>query len=333
MHPAAFATAVSQQQHLGIIPHAPIVANQGSAIKYQHPTHPLNFYPHAPSQVPGHAVMNMFSCAARNLQVEATVEADVEVRNIRQTSEVETRDSIVVELSDAENEKGEEEGEEEEEEEENARDAEADEDGASTADRASTEVRDVVEVATGKPVAESSPRRAACGVFPVLILERHPFTTQTFVPMSRDGADTRYLVIVAPSLAPGLPDVNLPVPIPPPNATGGPRLPGRGLPNLKQMRAFVATGSQAVTYAAGTWHAPMVALGAEGSVVDFFVVQYANGVPIEDCQEAVLLSPQTSAPGPAAEGGAPGQQMGVFVQVPLEYLATQRSDNRGTSKL
>ncbi|KAL8306056.1 hypothetical protein RB597_003322 [Gaeumannomyces tritici] len=318
MHPAAFATAVSQQQHLGIIPHAPVVANQGSAIKYQHPTHPLNFYPHAPSQVQGHAVINMFSCAARKLETEAGTR---EVRSARQSSEVETKDSIVVELSDND--------------EENASDAEVDEERESTVDRESTEVRDVVEVASGDRVA-TNPRRGPCGVFPVLVLERHPFTTQTFVPMSRDGADTRYLVIVAPSLEPSSQDAGLPVPIPPPNATGGPQLPGRGLPNLSQMRAFVATGSQAVTYGAGTWHAPMVALGAEGSVVDFFVVQYANGIPIEDCQEALLLTPQNPAPGPSADGeGArgPSQQIGIFVQVPPEYLAAQRSDTRGASKL
>ena len=45
---------------------------------------------------------------------------------------------------------------------------------------------------------------------------------------------------------------------------------------------------QAVTYGAGTWHAPMVALGEKGTAVDFVVVQFANGVAVEDCQEVFL---------------------------------------------
>jgi ureidoglycolate lyase len=38
-----------------------------------------------------------------------------------------------------------------------------------------------------------------------------------------------------------------------------------------------------VTYAAGTWHAPMVVVGL--AAVEFVVVQNTNGVEIEDCQE------------------------------------------------
>jgi len=37
-----------------------------------------------------------------------------------------------------------------------------------------------------------------------------------------------------------------------------------------------------VTYGAGTWHAPMVVLG--NKPVDFVVVQFKNGVEVEDCQ-------------------------------------------------
>jgi ureidoglycolate lyase len=48
----------------------------------------------------------------------------------------------------------------------------------------------------------------------------------------------------------------------------------------------VARGNQAVTYGAGTWHAPMAAIGERA--IDFVVVQYANGVGIEDCQEISL---------------------------------------------
>ena len=118
------------------------------------------------------------------------------------------------------------------------------------------------------------------GLLPIDILERHPYTTQTFIPLGispSDARGARYLVIVAPSLPPSPEDSSLPVP----DASG---LPGRGLPDLTRIKAFVAKGSQAVTYGAGTWHAPMVVIGSKP--IDFVVVQFANGVDIEDCQEA-----------------------------------------------
>ncbi|KAG6057856.1 hypothetical protein E4U17_000826 [Claviceps sp. LM77 group G4] len=112
-------------------------------------------------------------------------------------------------------------------------------------------------------------------IFPVRILERHPFTTQTFSPLASTAR--AYLVIVAPSLPPCEEKARLSVPV-------GQDLPGRGLPDLRGLRAFVATDAQAVMYGAGTWHAPMVVLGREGTTLDFVVSQYASGVPIEDCQ-------------------------------------------------
>lgn len=120
------------------------------------------------------------------------------------------------------------------------------------------------------------------GLFPVEILERHPFTTQTFVPLGLSAEEqdqARYLVIVAPSLPPSARDQHFPVP-------SGSGLPGRGLPDLSNIQAFMAKGSQAVTYGAGTWHAPMVAIGKKP--IDFVVMQFANGVGIEDCQEASI---------------------------------------------
>ncbi|KAI5922066.1 putative ureidoglycolate hydrolase [Camillea tinctor] len=131
--------------------------------------------------------------------------------------------------------------------------------------------------------------------YPVGVLERHPFTSQTFIPLGGAGAAARYLVVVAPSLGPTERDAALPVPTLPFSPAGGvphphpqPPLPGRGLPDLRALRAFVATGAQAVTYGPGTWHAPMMALGAPGEALDFLVVQFANDVPVEDCQEVVL---------------------------------------------
>ncbi|KIW02834.1 uncharacterized protein PV09_05891 [Verruconis gallopava] len=142
-------------------------------------------------------------------------------------------------------------------------------------------------------------------VFDVRVLERHPFTPQTFVPVGLAAADpkTKYLVVVAPTL----PDVQQaatgvasglrkPRPARPSHPTTqlsdaealAPKPKGQGLPDLSKLRAFLADGSQAVTYGPGTWHAPMVVLGEEP--VDFVVVQFANGVGDEDCQEVLLQS-------------------------------------------
>ncbi|EME39755.1 hypothetical protein DOTSEDRAFT_74604 [Dothistroma septosporum NZE10] len=156
-------------------------------------------------------------------------------------------------------------------------------------------------------------------VFPVKVLERHPFTPQTFIPLGVSAEDnaTRYLIIVAPTLkstqrdrddrqqpypaerpkrARSLKDRllgarpnpftndHIPTTTPSPADLGRERRPkGPGEPDLQNIRAFIARGDQAVTYGPGTWHAPMVVLGNKD--IDFVVVQYANGVGIEDCQE------------------------------------------------
>jgi ureidoglycolate lyase len=159
-------------------------------------------------------------------------------------------------------------------------------------------------------------------LFDVHILERHPFSTQTFIPMglSQDDRHTQYLVVVAPTLPASASKRHTgrpppyPTPIikkqrslkdifakarpspftneaaPPPSQFtrlhSSQRPKGPGLPDLKNIRAFIATGNQAVTYGAGTWHAPMVVIGDRP--IDFVVVQFANDVGIEDCQEIVL---------------------------------------------
>lgn len=199
LHPSS-ATSSSETPPL---PFDAVVANQGSAIKYQHVTRMVNLYDQAPSRTPGVAVVNMFVCAARPLP----------------------------------------------------------------------------------PLADG--RRA----FPVTVLERHPYTAQTFIPLTADPTK-RYLVVVAPSLPPSPADERLPVPATPGRFRP---LPGRGLPDLSRLHAFVATGKQAVTYGAGTWHGPMVALGDAGTAMGFVVVQFANGVAVEDCQEVYLVS-STSEP-------------------------------------
>lgn len=157
--------------------------------------------------------------------------------------------------------------------------------------------------------------------FPVRILERHPFTPQTFVPVGLSAQDqtTAYLVIVAPTMSTTSKTTNRPPPYSqqaptrreslaeifagarpspltnssdPPSSTAsspGPQFPkGPGEPDLSRARAFLANGSQAVTYGPGTWHAPMVVLGAKA--IDFVVVQYVNDVGLEDCQEMEIKS-------------------------------------------
>lgn len=156
-------------------------------------------------------------------------------------------------------------------------------------------------------------------LFDVKILERHPFTPQTFIPLGVGKEEqTYYLVIVAPTLpnrsweerASRLPPYPTPEPrrrrslrerllgarpnpftndfssstTPSDTLDGKATKPkGPGPPDLDNIRAFIARGDQAVTYGPGTWHAPMVALGERP--IEFVVVQHANGVAEEDCQE------------------------------------------------
>lgn len=128
----------------------------------------------------------------------------------------------------------------------------------------------------GKPgkVQSSSSSSSSSSYFEVNILERHPYTTQTFAPLSTSGSKSSegqhcYLVIVAPNLKTAPASLESSVSNP---------------PDLLGLKAFVATTNQAVTYGAGTWHAPMVALGQEGMALDFVVTQFKNGVGSEDCQ-------------------------------------------------
>ncbi|KAK9451184.1 ureidoglycolate hydrolase [Limtongia smithiae] len=95
------------------------------------------------------------------------------------------------------------------------------------------------------------------------VLEQHPFSTQTFLPMGVHAGDIAYLVICAQA---------------------GPD----GLPDLTTVEAFLANGNQAVTYGPGTWHAPMISLK---EVIDFGVLINENGVALEDCRE-VHIAPR-----------------------------------------
>lgn len=104
---------------------------------------------------------------------------------------------------------------------------------------------------------------AARHTYTAKVLERHPFSTQTFVPMAL-CLDRAYLVIVARSH------------------------PSTQLPDPASAEAFVCRGNQSVTYGVGTWHAPMVVIDASVAHIDFAVLVHENGVPDEDCQECYL---------------------------------------------
>ncbi|CCM01502.1 uncharacterized protein FIBRA_03556 [Fibroporia radiculosa] len=77
------------------------------------------------------------------------------------------------------------------------------------------------------------------GRVPVTVLERHPYTNQAFIPMGsseelRDPA-SRYLVVVAKNG-------------------------GDDRPDMKSLRAFVASAGQGIVYNTGVWHQPMTVL-------------------------------------------------------------------------
>lgn len=143
------------------------------------------------------------------------------------------------------------------------------------------------QLSTPKPAP--APAEEGKYYFEVNILERHPFTTQTFAPLSttssrglssssaKSDSGGSYLVIVAPNQQQQQQQQQV-------RAVGAVENP----PDLAKIKAFVATTNQAVTYGAGTWHAPMVALGPAGATVDFVVTQFANGVADEDCQEVTF---------------------------------------------
>ncbi len=88
---------------------------------------------------------------------------------------------------------------------------------------------------------------------PLLLLEKHPRSTQVFVPMNAK----RYLAIVA---------------------LGG------EAPDLATLRAFVVEAATAISYRPGVWHHPMVALDA---ITDFACLAWEDGTS-EDAVEHSL---------------------------------------------
>lgn len=92
----------------------------------------------------------------------------------------------------------------------------------------------------------------------VRLLERHPCSTQAFLPMRC----ARFLVIVAPTRPDGAPDA-------------------------ARLEAFVCGPAQGINYHPGVWHHPIVALDAPA---DFAMLAWEDG-GAEDCVEHPLDEP------------------------------------------
>jgi len=94
--------------------------------------------------------------------------------------------------------------------------------------------------------------------FDVKLLERHPCSTQAFVPM----VCTRFLVVTAPTA-------------------------GDGSPDAAGIVAFVCGPGQGVSYDVGVWHHPIIALDGDA---DFAMLAYEDGSAL-DCVEQPLAEP------------------------------------------
>lgn len=83
---------------------------------------------------------------------------------------------------------------------------------------------------TGREVKQSQSRRS----IEVPMLEKHPFTSQQFIPMGGTSSGS-YVVVVADSLEDGRIDA-------------------------QSIRAFLVRGDEGISYGAGLWHAPMAVI-------------------------------------------------------------------------
>jgi ureidoglycolate lyase len=83
------------------------------------------------------------------------------------------------------------------------------------------------------------------------VMERHPFSSQSFIPQDAG----RWLVVVAPRAADG------------------------GGPDMAHAQAFLARGDQGVTYGASVWHHPFSVLDRAAR---FAVVMWRDGTAGDD---------------------------------------------------
>ena len=123
-----------------------------------------------------------------------------------------------------------------------------------------------VAAAGGRPRVSIIQATAVRLPFSVRLLERHPLSSQCFVPLARE----RLIVIVAP--------------------------PGDSL-EPQSIRAFLSDGRQGVNYRPGTWHHPLLAYGAAG---DFLVIDRAGSG--DNCEERALEEHGIVVLGPGKPG-------------------------------
>jgi len=100
----------------------------------------------------------------------------------------------------------------------------------------------------------SSPRTIP---FQLKIVERHPYSTQMFIPMTA----SHYLVIVA---------------------LGGDK------PDFSTLKVFRAKKNQGISYHPGIWHSPLVSLGE--TEADYTCIVFEDGTS-GDCEEFYLEDP------------------------------------------
>lgn len=135
---------------------------------------------------------------------------------------------------------------------------------AAAANLGSADRRDfVVDVVNARPGARLNLATFRCRPWPARplvldMLEKHPLSTQVFVPMTPGP----YLVVVA---------------------SGG------DAPDLATVRAFLAPGGVGIGYAPGVWHHPMIALAAP---IDFSCLVWEDGSAL-DCVTCSLGAPLT----------------------------------------
>lgn len=101
------------------------------------------------------------------------------------------------------------------------------------------------------------------------VLERHPFSAQSFIPLDAG----RYLVVVCEADA-------------------------KGRPNLKTLRAFAAGSHQAVTYARNVWHHPMTVLD---NPMEFAVAMGVTGREDDDVWHTLDTGVTVAMPPTTAE--------------------------------
>ncbi len=96
--------------------------------------------------------------------------------------------------------------------------------------------------------------------WPILVaeLERHPYSSQAFFPVTA----RRFLVVVAPDAADGSPDI-------------------------QRCQAFIGERGQGFVYRPGVWHAAIIALEEDG---DFLMLIWEQGAAA-DCHTERLSQP------------------------------------------